>query len=236
MEYAWRNLQSLTLWLRRLLYLGMAIDLLSLASDIYQRGVFRHLIAQGVATVEAAKTADHAGVWVSEFVSNPMACVALATTVLAAVWIYRASTNLRALGAQGMTIGPGWAIGWYFIPIANCWKPYQAMKEIWQASARPQQWQGMAAPSLLRMWWGLWLLSFFVPGIIMIDAGVTAHHGGTAEGWLLNNAAQIVGSLFDIPLTLLFILLVGNIWRMQSNHAAPPSSSMLAAGTPGTIG
>jgi hypothetical protein len=236
MEYAWRNLQPLTLWLRRLLYLGVVIDLFALASDIYQGGVFRQSIAQGIAAAEAGKTADLAGAWASAFVSYPLACLGLVTTILAAVWIYRAATNLRVLGAQAMAIEPGWAVGWYFIPIANCWKPYQAMKEIWQASARPQQWQGLAAPPLLRMWWGLWLLNFFIPCIVVIGASMTARHGSTTESWQLNHAAQMVGSLIDMPLSLVFAALVGKIWRMQASHAASPSSPMPVAGVPGTTG
>lgn len=236
MEHTWRNLESLTRWLRRLLYLGVVIDLLSLANDVYQRNVFRQLIAQGVVAAKATTAADHAGVWVSGFVSDPLACLGLAIAILAAVWIYRAAANARALGAPDLTISPGWAVGWYFIPIANCWKPYQAMREIWQASARLQPRPDAAKTALLRTWWALWLLRFFVPWIILIDAGMKTHHGGITEGWMLSSAAQTVGSLIDMPLTLVFALLIGTIWRMQSNHVAPPSSSLLVAGVPSAMG
>ena len=236
MEYAWRNLQSLTLWLRRLLYLNIAIGLFSLVDAACQRSAFRRLAAHGVAPSLAVQNTNHADLLANNFVSIPLTCVALATTILAAIWIYRAAVNLRALGAPDLTIGPGWAIGWYFIPIANWWKPYQAMKEIWQASARPQQWRDSATPPLLRMWWAMWLLRFFVPWTILMAAGTATRHGDAAGGWLLNNAAQMAGSLIDMPLALLFALLVGTIWRMQSDHAAPPSSTMPAAGVPGTIG
>src|SRR5437868_6687462 len=55
--------------------------------------------------------------------------VFIITGVLFLRWIHRANRNARALGAQGMRFTPGWAVGWYFIPIASLWKPYQAMKE-----------------------------------------------------------------------------------------------------------
>jgi len=46
-------------------------------------------------------------------------------------WIYRTNKNLHVLSSEHMTFSPGWSLGWYFIPVANLFKPYQAMKEIW---------------------------------------------------------------------------------------------------------
>lgn len=79
--------------------------------------------------------------------------------VLALRWIYLANANAHALGAEGMRFTPGWAVGWYFVPIANLWKPYQAMKEIWQASAVKTDWRVVRVPRLLPWWWAFWLLS-----------------------------------------------------------------------------
>jgi hypothetical protein len=53
--------------------------------------------------------------------------------VLICIWP-RANRNARALGATGMRFTPGWCVGWYFVPIMNLFRPYQAMKEIWMAS------------------------------------------------------------------------------------------------------
>lgn len=66
-----------------------------------------------------------------------IACVALlqllviiATGVVFLMWIYRANLNVRGFGAADMKFTPGWSVGWYFIPIMNLVRPYQAMKEI----------------------------------------------------------------------------------------------------------
>ncbi len=55
--------------------------------------------------------------------------------------IYQSNQNARYLGAKDMAFTPAWSIGIYFIPIVSLWKPYQAMKEIWQASQNPNNWQ-----------------------------------------------------------------------------------------------
>ena len=60
--------------------------------------------------------------------------VNIATIVVFLIWINRANKNSRALGAQNMQFTPGWCVGWWFIPIASLWKPYQAVREIWKTS------------------------------------------------------------------------------------------------------
>ena len=65
----------------------------------------------------------------------------------------RANRNARAFGAP-LSNSPGWAAGWFFVPIAFWWKPYYAMKEIWQGSdpdpaVNPLQ----ARVSALLPWW-----------------------------------------------------------------------------------
>jgi len=71
------------------------------------------------------------------FIGLGLLGIQLTTSILFLMWIYRANSNARQLGAQGMKFSPGWSVGFYFIPILWFWKPYQAMKEIWQASKAP---------------------------------------------------------------------------------------------------
>lgn len=75
------------------------------------------------------------------------------------VWLYRAVGNARALGATDMMVTPGWAIGWYFVPLANLFMPYATMRELWKASARPRDWQLADAPVTIILWWIFWVLS-----------------------------------------------------------------------------
>ena len=64
-----------------------------------------------------------------------------------------------------MTISPGWAVGWYFVPFANLVKPYQGMKEAWMASHFRDNWHGEPTPALLVWWWGLWLVTNILANI-----------------------------------------------------------------------
>ena len=90
----------------------------------------------------------------------------VASVVLVGRWIYVASWNAHQLSSD-MSISPGWAVGWFFIPIANLFKPYQAMKECWMASHN--QWDSYSEPPppLLGWWWGLWIATNILSNVSM---------------------------------------------------------------------
>lgn len=44
--------------------------------------------------------------------------------------IYRFARNAKALKDQDPTIKPGWCVGWFFVPIASLWIPYQKIKKL----------------------------------------------------------------------------------------------------------
>jgi hypothetical protein len=71
-------------------------------------------------------------------------------------WIYRVNANAQAL-ASGMAIGPGWNVGWFFIPFANLIMPYRGLKQTWQVSSDPHVWPDVKVPLLLPAWWATWL-------------------------------------------------------------------------------
>ncbi len=85
--------------------------------------------------------------------------VYIAAIVMFCMWTYRVNANIHALGAANLRFTPGWAVGWYFVPIANLWKPYQVMKEIWRASRNPSGWQDDASSSIVGWWWFWWIVS-----------------------------------------------------------------------------
>ena len=91
--------------------------------------------------------------------------VFIASVVMFCVWVFRASKNARALGARGMRFSAGWAVGYFFIPILNLFRPYQAVKEIEQASSPDHgatNWQ-LAQPSgVVGTWWTFWIIGMIV--------------------------------------------------------------------------
>jgi hypothetical protein len=87
--------------------------------------------------------------------------VTIGTAIAFLMWIFSAHSNLRILGAEGLQFTPGWAVGYFFIPILNLFRPFQVTQEIWRASD-PQasdSWKRGPGSVLAGFWWALWLLS-----------------------------------------------------------------------------
>lgn len=216
MERSYRTLQSRSLWLRRLLYLSASLDVVSLASNGYQRMVLQRAIDGSVESSEALQASAEASDLYQRLVSIPAAGLFLVIFVLAGIWIYRASANLRSFGASGLPTSPGWAVGWYFIPFANLIKPFQAMDEIWRASAAPLQWEQVATPPLLRLWWALWLINGILGNITLR----VSMHADELTALLNANSLQIASDLTSIPLSLVFAHMIGRIGDMQAKQSS----------------
>jgi len=79
------------------------------------------------------------------------------------MWLYRARSNLPALGAADVRWSPGWSIACWFIPIMSLFRPYQVVKETWQASdpASLPGWRPEPPPGIFGWWWGLFLVYGF---------------------------------------------------------------------------
>ena len=72
------------------------------------------------------------------------------------IWMYRAMAIAHER-VPSLTISPGWAVGWYFVPIASLWKPYEAMSEISEGSqSGAANWDELVG-SLIGWWWAMWL-------------------------------------------------------------------------------
>ena len=120
--------------------------------------------------------------------------------------------NARALGAADLEFTPGYAIGWYFVPIMAVFKPYQAMKEIWRASANPADWQTQSTPLLLPGWWLLWLVNGAL-GQFALRLGLKADDIPTYTDY---NLVMLAADTAGIPLCMVFLVIVNRVMQMQN--------------------
>lgn len=73
---------------------------------------------------------------------------------LTIVWMWRAAKNLEAFPGQLGDLSAGWAVGGWFIPIANLMIPWRVMSQIVREEL-PARWAG-----LVGLWWACWVLNF----------------------------------------------------------------------------
>lgn len=135
----------------------------------------------------------------------------LTTGVLFLRWIYFANKNVRYFGARHLRFTPGWSIGWYFVPIWNLWKPYQAMKEIWRASIDPAAWSQVPRPGLLPLWWTFWIIS----SSLSRASTRLELRADTQPEQIVASIVSLFSAIVDLPLNLIAIALLTRIWSAQ---------------------
>jgi hypothetical protein len=95
--------------------------------------------------------------------------VMLAAEIVWLFWQHRATENLWARGYADLRVRPGWAVGWWFIPIANLFMPCVAMLELDRRST-PDGVPRRASP-LVGVWWAAWVAYSLLPTIGLLVAG-----------------------------------------------------------------
>jgi hypothetical protein len=194
---------SLTKFLKIMLWVLTALYVVGIFSDFAQLS----LISSPNIPTDKAQSND--------LRQNAIGIVQLAAYIITGItflmWIHRANVNCRGLGAKDIKFTPGWAVGYYFIPILNLYKPYYAMKEIWQASQNPVNWQGSPAGSLLGLWWILWLVSNFV-GQASFRMSMRAESLDSIKS---ATVVAIASDLVEIPLCIVAVFLVATIYSFQ---------------------
>lgn len=79
----------------------------------------------------------------------------LLTALAFLLFFHRAYSNLATLGPHERRYSPFWAVGSWFIPILNLFRPKQAANDIWRGS------DGSRVPAVFHWWWACWLLGGF---------------------------------------------------------------------------
>ena len=153
----------------------------------------------------------------------------LVVLVVALIWVYRANERARKLSAVDIKFSPWGAIAWYFVPIANLWKPYFSMKEIWLASSTERPGWGKDHAAVVRWWWFLFLATS-IAGIVALGVEFKAENVRElfAENMLddllvankltnpsIANLCTLIFELFCLPSVLVFVSLVRKISDRQ---------------------
>ena len=137
------------------------------------------------------------GVDISQFL------LLLGTGICFLVWTYRLNRNLRVFGVTGLKFTPGWAVGYFFIPVISLWRPYQIFQEIWQASdpgpapRSGQAWQNLPVPALLGFWWVLWMISNVVDRL-------AAQSPNDPESEMVSAVFSLVSAILAVAVVRLF--------------------------------
>ena len=201
------------MWTISLLSLGILADLGGVGSTLLQVDLLERAAAVGIDESEA--TANDSRQMAIGLIQS---VVYIAGSIAFLMWIHRAYRNLPSLGAKSLNHSPGWAVGYFFIPIANLFKPYQISREIWIGSYPRRMLDELflqpgrgPRTALIGWWWAFWLIMNFAGQIDMR----LAMYGESIDALLASSWATIVSDLISVPAALLAIAVV---WRIDTNQ------------------
>ncbi|HEY5715966.1 MAG TPA: DUF4328 domain-containing protein [Psychromonas sp.] len=209
-----KSLINLTKWIRVVLYAQIIVASLAIIFSFLEYRLLADYQAGLYASLQAAFDYGEITIVLLQGTGIASLIAFVVSAILILQWIYRANYNVRQFGAQNLSYTPAWSIAYYFIPLFNLWKPYQAMKEIWLASKNPLQWSRGKTAAVLPVWWALWLCSNLLNQSIF---RLSADAKELAELMNLNLLSQI-SNVLDIALAIVTLALVSGICQMQSNQ------------------
>ncbi len=171
----------------------------------------------------------------------------IAVFVLTIVWEWRLAKNHQLLGRPDTAFGPGWAIGAWFIPLANFVIPILQLRDLWKGSAPglprgSPVWKRQSTGALLWVWWGLFVASVVIDWISSISVDEETDEISEVTGQLdrLTGVAVLAYSL-RIAAAILFILVIKRLTARQEAAVAEaaqlgPAGPVAGYGWPASAG
>ena len=208
-----KNPETLTNWTRGFLFACIGISVVLIGSNVLEYLLLVEIKGGSYPGDTVIETSDAR----QAMLAILQLAVILPTMVFVLMWIYRANYNVRHLGASGLRYSPKGSVGWYFVPVLSLWRPYQAMKEIYQASQAPHEWADKPVPSLLPLWWTLWLVSILITNQnVRLSTRLDENSG--VDDFITSNFASQAAAVTEIALTLVLLAIIKKIYRMQVEH------------------
>jgi hypothetical protein len=139
----------------------------------------------------------------------------LATAVLFIIWMSRAARNNEALGRDLPRLSAGWAVGGWFIPLANFVIPVLIMQDLWRGSNASiprgdMRWRIANRSALVGWWWGTFVLTF-----LRIGPGDGAADSVDLDQLRATDFLGLFGMLFAAASAVLAILVVRRVADRQ---------------------
>ena len=188
-------------------------DLANIGVTIAELATLRRYRDGTASDLEVVRAIDRSGA-----VGITILVLAVVTGIVWLVWQHRSQSNLREAGIRGLAFTPGWAVGWWLIPIANLWKPFQATRELHKASAGGERWEA-PTPALLGWWWAGWIVFNVMDGVA---SGFFAGDDVSIGSYMVGDRFSIAGDLLSTATAVLAIIVVREVIRRQATLRSAP--------------
>jgi len=207
-------------WVFWIFIVLLVVDVIAIVSDLSLAETLRKVMAGWTISPAELAASDEREAAIG--VVQTMLLVASAIAFL--MWVHRAYRNLPSLGAKGLRFTPGWAVGWFFVPVMCLFRPYQAMSEIWRASLFPSRdlrddglgWKRVPTSPLVGWWWAVYLIANWV-GWLVLRMSATAMLDANSElsDFLTATYLMTASDVLDVVYIPAALVMVKRITRFQ---------------------
>jgi hypothetical protein len=222
---------SLTKWVKWLSYFGIFASLFALIAGYMEFEFFNNFTNDLYSTEDLATQAED---FKDNFVGTAAAfqLFGILQIIAFSLLVYRLNFNTHALGVENMKFTPGWSVGWFFIPIAHLWKPYQTLKEIWNKNQFIEV-SGLSekrSAKFIGLFWAFFILSNSLGwGVLRLSLKATE-----LPQLMMLNKLTLLSDLMEIPCYVMTIILVERLCKVHMQHFATRSQAyeLLMSGLP----
>lgn len=132
-------------WTISLLQVNIGLAVISVLTEAYRLSV--------LSRSPLPSNALQVNTQLRDVLNGVQSAVFLGTILAFLLWWHRSLVNMKVAG-RPVSDTPGWAVGMWFVPIVNLYRPFQLVRE----AATDQH--GRQAPFLV-VWWVCWLIVLF---------------------------------------------------------------------------
>jgi hypothetical protein len=156
--------------------------------------------------------------------------VTLLTLIPFSIWIHRAYKNLISFGVKGLQYSPGWAVGYFYMPILNIVYPPKVAHEIWNASdplnltGEVKNWVEVGKSKIVSTWWLFVLLT----GIINNSSNILFNKRENNNPMIITGIV-IISEITWIIAGVFAILLITQINKRQKEKFEKMNSQCVAS-------
>src|SRR5579871_4817697 len=145
-------------WIWRLLLVYLAVLVLESAACVTVSSALPGTADADLTDMQ--RNATTSGLWTMAYTDYAQVAVFVVTAILFLRLLYKAVQQAKGFAVPFTYVSPGWAVGYWFIPLMNLYRPFQAVKALFAActqEAGPNA-KPAAGEQLLSAWWAMFLL------------------------------------------------------------------------------
>ncbi len=142
----------------------------------------------------------------ADFLKHTVLVLMVVTAVFFITWLYLEYRRVRRYAPT--RFDAGWAIGGWFVPFLNWFRPYQVVEDVWGATAGRTR-----SRALVGAWWGCYLAS----GLVAVAAG-SGEEAKTFDEALSHNGLYIARAVLMLAAAVFAALLVRSVLHASVNE------------------